>query len=324
MKRIFFLASLVLVAILLLSHVGAAFAQSYPHKPIRCIVPYPPGGVVDFHARIIGQKLSESWGQQVVIDNRGGAGATLGTALAAKAAPDGYTFLVVSPSHAINATLYKKLTFHTEKDFAPVTQLTSAPLILVVHPSVPAKSTKELIVLAKSKPGQLNYASSGSGTSTHLAAVLFTTMAGVDIVHIPYKGGGPATTDLLAGHVQMNFAGITLLPHIKAGKLRALAVTTAKRSMAIPDLPTIAESGLPGYEVDAWYGAYFPAETPREIVSKLNKEIVKILHMADVKAHFASQGAEIVGNAPEEFAAFTKAEIDKWAKVVKDSGARVD
>ena len=302
---------------------GSAFAQGYPNKPLRCIVPYPPGGAVDFHGRIISQKLTEAWGQQVVVDNRGGAGATLGTALAAKAAPDGYTFLVVSPSHAINATLYTKLTFNTEKDFAPVTQLTSTPLILVVHPSV-AKSVKELIALAKSKPGQINYASSGSGTSTHLAAVLFNMMANVDITHVPYKGGSPAMTDLLAGHVQLHFAGIAAIPHIKAGKLTALGVTTSKRSPCLPDVPTISEAGLPGYEVDAWYGVYFPAGTPKEIVTKLNKELVKIVHLPDVKERFSTQCVDPVGSTAEQFTAFTKEEIEKWAKVVKTSGARVE
>jgi tripartite-type tricarboxylate transporter receptor subunit TctC len=316
--------ALVLTTVLLAATAAGAFAQGYPTKPVRWIVPYPPGGGADLVGRVIGQKLNEKWGQQVVIDNRGGAGATIGTAMAAKADPDGYTFILASPAHAINATLYTKLPFNTEKDFIPVTQLTSSPNFMVVPHSLPAKTVREFIALAKSKPGQLNYASSGRGTGTHLSGVLFNLMAGVDILHVPYKGGGPAMNDLIAGQVQLMFEGMTSVQHAKSGKARILAVTTAKRSLVLPDVPTISEAGLPGYEVNSWYGVYLPAGTPQKIVTQLNQDIVQILRLPDVQARLASLGAEVVGSTEEQFTAFTKAEIDKWAKVVTASGARVD
>jgi tripartite-type tricarboxylate transporter receptor subunit TctC len=321
-----YLAALFLIIALLGATVVGGFAQDYPTKPVRCIVPFPPGGAVDLHARIIGQKLSEKWGQQVVIDNRGGAGSTLGTGLAATAPPDGYTFIIVSPAFAINATLYSKLPFNTEKDFVPVTVLTSASNHMIINPSVPAKNLKEFIAYCKANPGKVNCANSGTGTGTHLAAVLFAMMAGVDIVHVPYKGGGAATTDLLAGHVQLFFEGVTAVPYIQSGKLRCLGVTTANRSSALPDVPTIAEAGLPGYEMTSWYLALFPAGTPQKFVTKLNRDIVDVLRMPDVEERLAGKGrgVEIIGSTPEECAAFTKAEIAKWAKVVKASGARAD
>jgi tripartite-type tricarboxylate transporter receptor subunit TctC len=310
--------ALVFTTALLAATAAGAFAQGYPTKPVRWIVPYPPGGGADLVGRVIGQKLNEKWGQQVVIDNRGGAGATIGTGIVAKSDPDGYTFILASPAHAINATMYSKLPFNTEKDFIPVTQLTSSPNFMVVPHSVPAKTVKEFIALAKSKPGQLNYASSGRGTGTHLSGVLFNLMAGVDIVHVPYKGGGPAMNDLIAGQVQLMFEGMTSIQHAKSGKVRILAVTTAKRSPVMPDVPTVSEAGLPGYEVN------LPAGTPQKIVTQLNQDIVQILRLPDVQARLGSMGAEAVGSTEEQFTAFTKAEIDKWAKVVTASGTRVD
>ncbi|MBI2318924.1 MAG: tripartite tricarboxylate transporter substrate binding protein, partial [Betaproteobacteria bacterium] len=294
-------------------------AQRYPSKPIRLIVPFPPGGGNDILARIIAPKLTESLGQQIVIDNRPGATGTIGSELAARSAPDGYTLLMVTSSTiAVNPSL-SKLPYDPLNDFAPVTQLAGYQLILVVNPSVPAKSVKELIALAKSKPGQLNYASPGSGTSMHLAGELFNAMAGVDMVHIPYKGSVPGMTDMLGGRVQIGFnTMLSTMPYVKAGKLRALALTSAERSPALPDLPTVAEAGVPGYEATSWYGIVAPARTPKEIITELNTELVKILKMPDIREKLSSQGVEPVTNTPEQFAAYIKAEIAKWAKVIKD------
>ncbi len=325
MKSILRFASIALSAMMLICAVGSALAQSYPNKPIRFIVPFPPGFAADALARIIGQKLAESWAQPVVIDNRTGAGGLIGTEMAAKAPPDGYTiFLGGSSTLAINPSLYGKVSFDPERDFAPVSLASKYSLILVVHPSVPAKSVKELIALAKSKPGQLNFASTGNGTTVHLAGELFKSMASVNMVHIPYKGAA-AVTDLIGGRVSLMFASMPpVLSHVKAGKLRGLAVTGASRSSAVPDLPTIAESGIPGYKAEAWFGVFVPAETSKEIVTKLNTEIVKILQMPDVENRLANQGFESVSNTPEQFATYLKAEIEKWSKIVKDSGVRID
>ena len=301
-----------------------AVAQDYPVKPVRAIVGYPPGGAVDTNARRIGPKLSELWGQPVVIDNRGGAGSTIGTAAAAQAAPDGYSFLVASPAHAINATLYKKLPYDTEAAFAPVAELATSPLVLLVHPSVPANSVKELIALAKEKPGVFNYGSSGSGTSVHLSGALFNMMAGTGIAHIPYNGGGPAMTALLAGTTHIMFAGIEGMAQAKAGKLKALGVTTPKRAAAFPEVPTVAESGLPGYEVEAWYGVYVPAATPRAIVNRLNRDINRALQTADAKERYGKLGFTVVGSTPEQFAAFNKSEIEKWRKVVNFAKVEIE
>ena len=324
-KEIIRLAGLALSIAIFAGASSVVFAQSYPSKPIRFIVPYPPGGLTDVVARTIAQKLTESWGQPVVIDNRGGAGGVIGTEMAAKAIPDGYTILMAGLPFAVSACVYSKLPYDPIKDFAPVTLVASTPLVLVVHPSLPAKSVKELIALAKSKPGQLNYASSGNGTGTHLSGELLKTMADIKMVHSPYKGGAPGVTALLGGEVQLMFTGLSsAMPHVKAGKLRALGVTTAKRSAAEPDLPTLAEAGLPGFEVDQWLGVLAPAKTPREIVTKFNVEIAKILHMPEVKSRYQKQGIDAVGSSPEQFASYVKAEIAKWAQVVKDSGTRVD
>jgi len=303
---------------------GVAQAQDYPTRAVRLVVGYPPGGAVDTNARLIGQKLSETWGQPVVIDNRGGAGSTIGTAAAAQAAPDGYTILVASPAHAINATLYKKLPYDTETAFATVAQVSTSPLVLLVNPAVPANNVRELIALAKDKPGTLNYGSSGNGTSVHLAGALFNMMAGTDITHVPYNGGGPAVTALLAGTTQIMFAGIEGMAQVRSGKLKALAVTTSRRAAAFPDVPTVAESGLPGYEVEAWYGMYVPAATPRNVIAKLNRDINTALNTADAKRRYNEMGFGVVNSTPEQFHAFNKAEIEKWRKVINFANVRLD
>ena len=305
---------------------AAIGAEAYPAKAIRMVVPFPAGGTTDILARIAGQKLTEALKQQVIIDNRPGAGGNIGTELVAKSPPDGYTLLTDPGSTlTINPSLYAKLPYDPVKDFAPVTILAAVPNILVVHPSLPVKNVKELIALAKAKPGQLNYASTGAGQSTHLSMELFKTMAGVDLVHIPYKGSAPALTDLLGGQVTLMFDNMpSSLPHVQGGKLRALAVSTLKRSPAMPQLPTVAESGLPGFEVSVWFAVLAPAGTPRDIVQRLNAVLVKALHAPDVKERLAGQGAEPIGNTPEAFAATMQRDLVKWAKVVKDSGARLE
>ncbi|HEX2828123.1 MAG TPA: tripartite tricarboxylate transporter substrate binding protein [Burkholderiales bacterium] len=302
----------------------AAHGQTaYPLKPIRLVAPFPPGGGTDFLARLFGQKMSETLSQQVVVDNRGGAGGTIGTDIVAKAPPDGYTIILVSASHAINPGLYPKLPYDSIHDFAPITQIATSPGILVVNPSLPVKTVKELIALARAKPGQINYASAGSGTPPHLAGELFKLMAKIDMVHVPYKGNAPAFTDVIGGQVSLIFPTMpSAMPFIKSGKLRPIAVTSAKRSPAAPDIPTIAESGLPGYEATSWYGILAPGRTPREIVAKLHEVLVSIIGAPDMKDKLAAQGLDPVGNTPQQFAAMIKAEIAKWLKVVKASGAK--
>jgi tripartite-type tricarboxylate transporter receptor subunit TctC len=305
---------------------AAALAQGYPAKPIRLIVPFAAGGGNDNIARLVGKQLSESLGQPLVIDNRPGAGGVLGAELAAKAAPDGYTlFLGGVGSHAVNPNLNANLPYDPIRDFAPVALLASAPLILVVHPSVPAASFKAFVALARSKPGQLNYASNGNGTSSHLAAVMFDSMAGVDMVHVPYKGLSPALTDLLSGRVQLMFSSVVaILPHIRAEKLRGLAVTGAKRMPSMPDLPTIAESGLPGYEASSWYGVLAPAGTPREIVVKLNAEFVKALAQPEVRTSLVAEGAEPIGGTPEQFGAYIISEKERMGKLIREAKIRLE
>src|SRR5258706_4508751 len=315
-----FIAALALNAL-----AGAVFAQGYPNKTIRMIVPFAAGGPTDIIARTVGQKLTESWGQPVVIDNRGGGGGNIGSDILAKATPDGYSLAMIIVGHAINASLYSKLPYDPVKDFAPVTLAGAATIVLVAHPSVQAKSVKELIALAKSKPGKINWASPGTGTPHHLGGKLFKTLTGINMVHIPYKGAAPAVVDLLGGQVSLAFVSLpAALPHIKSGKLTALGVSGPQRSAVAPEVPTIAESGLTGYELENWYGVLAPAGTPRGIVNKLNGEIVKILQTQDVKERLNSQGFEIRTSTPEQFAAYLKSEIVKWAKIVKDSGAKVD
>jgi tripartite-type tricarboxylate transporter receptor subunit TctC len=297
----------------------------YPSKPLRLIVPFSPGGGTDTLGRVINQKLSEALGQQVVMDNRPGAGANIGAEIAAKSAPDGYTLLMVTISHAINASLYSKLNYNLATDFAPITLLATTPHILVVHPSVPAKSVRELIALAKASPGKLDYGSSGSGSSAHLAAALFGNMAGVKMNHIPYKGGGPAVIALIGGEVSVGFPTMpSVIQHVKSGKLRGLAVTTAQRSPSTPDLPTMDAAGVPGYEMGSWYGLLAPAGTPKEIIARLNAETVRLLKLPDVKERLDAAGFEPLVSTSEQYAAFTQREIEKWAKVVKTSGARID
>ncbi len=312
-------ASLALVA-------AWASAQAYPVKPIRIVVPFPPGGATDILARDVAQKLTEAWGQQVIVDNRPGAGGNIGSELVAHSAPDGYTLeMGTVGTHAINASLYAKMPYDHVKDFAPVILVAGVPNVLVVNNAVPANSVAELIAYAKANPGKLNFASSGNGTSIHLSGELFKVMAGVQMTHIPYKGSAPALQDLLGGQVQLMFDNLPpSLPQIKAGKVRALAVTSLTRAPALPDVPTIAESGLPGFEASSWFGVLAPAGTPPAIVAKLNAEIAKWLATPEAKEKLAKQGANAAGGTPEDFAKHIAAETAKWAKVVKDSGAKID
>jgi len=304
----------------------AAWAQGYPSKPIRLIVPWPPTGTVDILGRTLGQKMSENMGQNLVVDNRAGANGMIGSEIAAKAPPDGYTLVVENiTGHAINATLQKKMAFDTQRDFVHVSLLGSVPDGIVSLPSLPAKNVQELVALAKAQPGKLTYASFGVGSTAHLAGELFKIMAGVDMLHIPYKGGQPAIADLLAGQVSVY---IPVLPSVvaltKAGRLRLLAVTGAKRSSAMPDVPTVAESGLPGFEASNWFGLMAPAGTPPEITARLNAEAHKALQAPEVREKLASLGFEIQASTPQEFSSLLRAETDKWAKVLKASGARLE
>jgi len=302
-----------------------AQAQSYPSKSIRYIVPYTPGGAADILARAVGAKLTEAWGQSVVVENRAGGGTNVGSEVAARSAPDGYTLFMPTIANAINPTLYGKLAYDPIKDFAYVTQIANVPGIVVVHPSVPVKSAKELIALAKAHPDQLRHGSTGIGSPHHLAGELFKTMAGVRMIHVPYKGASPALVDVVAGHIEVYFgAMVSTLPHVKTGRLRPLAVTSLKRASVVPALPTLDEQGLKGFETGSWFGMAAPAGTPREIISKLHAEVVRIIKMPEVTERIASEGADFVGSSPEEFTAFVKADIVKWGKVVKLSGAKVD
>ena len=308
------------LAALLSSHYAAA-QSGYPSRPIRLIVPSAPGGGTDFTARTLGQKLTESLGQTVIVDNRSGAAGNIGVEIAAKSSPDGYTLVMPITSFSINPHLYSKLPFDTVKDFSPIVLASQALLFLVVTPSVPAKSVSELIGVAKAKPGQLNYANSGNGTTAHLAGELFKKVAGVDIVSVPYKGGGPAVLDLIAGRVQIYFSTIpAALTQVQAGKLRGVAVTTTKRVSLIPDVPTVAESGLPGFEVVGWFGIFAPAGTPAPIVAKLNKEINAALRSSDIQQRFASQGLIPGGGTPEDLGRFLRAEMAKWGALIKEAG----
>jgi tripartite-type tricarboxylate transporter receptor subunit TctC len=303
-----------------------AAAQPWPAKPIKWVVPFAPGGTTDILARTVGDKLSQALGQPVIIENKPGAGGGVGAEFVAKSAPDGYTIMGGTIStHAINASLYKNLPYDPVRDFVPIVLLARVPNMLVVNIDVPAKSVPELVALLKANPGKYTFASSGNGTSQHLSGELFKSMSGTDMQHIPYKGSPPALQDVMGGQVTMTFDNITTAWTLaKAGKLRALAVTTASRSAVAPDVPTLAESGLPGFEVGSWQGVFAPAGTPPEIVKRLNAEIVKILNLPDVREKLAGLGAELVGNTPEEFAVMVKAEVVKWADVVKKSGAKVD
>ena len=314
-----------LFVLLALSAAGAA-AQPYPSKPIRLVVPFPAGGTTDILAREVGQRLSLSLGQPVVIDNRPGAAGNIGSELVAKSAPDGYTLLMATVgTHAINPNLYARMPYDHVKDFAPVVLVAGVPNVLEVTPSLPVHSVADLIKLAKEKPGQINFASSGSGTSIHLSGELFKTMAGVDMTHVPYKGSAPAITDLIGGQVQVMFDNLpSSLQQIKAGKLRAIAVTSAQRAPALPDIPTIAESGLPGFEATSWFGIVAPAGTPPTIIARINADVNQWLQSPEAKEKLLAQGAVAAGGSPEQFAAYIHAETEKWARVVKASGAKVD
>jgi len=302
-----------------------ALAQAYPNKPIKMIVPIGAGSLTDIVGRAVAQGVSQAWGQPVVADNRAGANGTIGVEIATKSAPDGYTLTMISSSHSVNVSLYKKLPYDLIKDLSPITQATTQPYALVVHPSVAAKSVRELIALAKAKPGTLNYGSSGTGGLSHLSGALLSSLAGLTMTHIPYKGGAPAMTDVIAGQIQMLFSTILQShAHIKAGRLRALAVTTVKRSAGAPELPTMQEAGVPGYEVAGWYGVLAPAKTPQPIIAKLNQEIVRILQTQEMKDRLSADGSEPVGTTPEQFGAHIRSEVAKWSKVVKEAGIRAE
>jgi tripartite-type tricarboxylate transporter receptor subunit TctC len=301
-----------------------ASAQSYPTKTARIVVPYPPGGPTDIVARLVGQKLSERYGQSFVIENRPGAGGNLGAENVARAEPDGYSLLVGTTAHAINPSIFKEMNYDFVADFAPVALFTLVPLVLVVHPSVPAKTVQEFIELAKKPGSDLSYASSGNGQSTHLAAELFKSMTGAQLTHVPYKGSAPALTDLAGGQVAAMFdTTLSAMPQVKSGRLRALAVTSAQRSGAAPELPTIAEAGVPGYEATAWNGLLAPAGTPKEIVTELNRAVNEILKSPEVAQRLAADGAEAGTGSADDFAAFIRDEVTKWAKVAESSGAKV-
>ena len=312
-------------ALLALVVTSGAFAQNYPAKPLRLVLPYPPGGGTDVIARPLAQKLTENLGQQVIVDNRGGAGGNIGMELVAKSPPDGYTLLfAVTAQYAVNPSLYPKLAYDPARDYAPISLLANAPYLLVVHPSLPAKSVAGLIALVKARPGQLAYSSSGNGSGAHLAGEMLRSLARLDITHVPYKGAGPAMPDLIAGQVQLSFVTYTAAgPHIKTARLRALGVTTARRSPTLPELPAIAET-VPGYDSAVWYGFAAPAGTPVEIVARLNSEVLRVLAAPDFRTRITLEAVAPIGSSPEEFGNFIKSEIVRWAKVVKDSGAKVD
>ena len=297
---------------------GLAHAQPYPHKPVRMIVPFAAGGGTDIVARAIALKLGEAFGQPVVVENRAGANANIGMDLAARAQPDGYTLSFTSSALAINPSLYKKLSYDPVKDFAPITLATLIPFILVTHPSVPVNSVRELVAYAADRPRQLSYASSGMGNATHLSMALFARMAKLELVHVPYKGTGQGIIDVMGGHVQLMFGAIpSTMPQVRAGKLKLLAVSSARRSAVLPDIPTVAESGVPAYELTSWYGALAPAGTAAAIVNRLNSEMVKVLNQPEVKSRLTEEGAEPVGNSPQQFANFIRAERGKYAEIIQ-------
>jgi tripartite-type tricarboxylate transporter receptor subunit TctC len=301
----------------------AQSGPSYPAKPIRWIVGYTPGGTADMLARAVGQKLTEAWGQQVIVENRPGGGTNIGTEVAAKSAPDGYTLFMPTVANAINPTLYPKLNFDLMRDFVHITNFANVPGIVVVHPSVPAKNIKELIALAKARPDELRHGSTGIGSPHHLAGEIFKSMSGVKMVHVPYRGASPALIDVVAGNIEIYFgAMVSTLPHVKSGRVRALGVTTLKRVAAVPDIPTISEQGLKGFETGSWFGVSVPTGTSRDTVTRLHRETVRIIALPEVRDRMAAEGAEFVGDTPEQFTAFLRSEIDKWGKAVRASGAR--
>jgi len=309
----------------LLALAAAALGQGYPNRPVRLVVPLSPGGFADTPARIITPHLSEALGQQVFVDNRPGAGATIGTDFVAKSKPDGYTLLFTGTPHVISPALYKNLPYDPLKDFESVIMVASEPYVLMVNPQLPVRSVQVLIALAKAQPGKIDYASSGNGSAQHLVSALFASMAGIDLNHVPYKGSGPAMQDLLSGQVKVSFAGIpNVMPHVKAGKLRALAVSTPKRATDLPDVPTVAEAGVPGYDATLWLAVLAPAGTPSEIVQKLYTETAKVLRTPEVQQAIAPTGVEVSILGPHELPAFMRAEYEKWSKVARDTGARVN
>ena len=319
-----FSRGLVAIGIVLTAVLGvSAQAQEYPVRPIRFIVSYPPGGPADILARSLAQKLGEGLGQQVLVDNRGGANGNIGAEIAAKSPPDGYTIFMMTSSHAANVTLYPKLGYDLMRDFAHVSNVASYPLMLVVHPSVAARTVGELVADAKARPGILNFASAGSGGGAHLAGELFKAMAGVNLVHIPYKGTGPALLDVVGGQVNLMFAGVSAaVPHVRTGKLRALGVSSQGRLKALPDIPTISDGGVKGYEIASWLGVSAPAGTPPRVIARLNAEIVKIVQQPDFAERLAIDGAELQVTSPELFTRYVEAEIQKWGKVIRDSGTK--
>jgi tripartite-type tricarboxylate transporter receptor subunit TctC len=307
---------------------ATAFAQTptFPSKPVRIIVAFPPGGGTDIVARILGQKLGESWGQQAIVDNRAGASGVIGTEAAARAAPDGYTwFMGTMGNLTVNQHLYQKMPVDPQRDFTAMSQVVAVHFVMVSHPSLPAKNVKDVIGLAKARPGQINYSSSGPGGAPHLAGELLKSMAGIDLAHIPYKGSGPSFTDLLGGQVSLTFDSLVqAYPYIKAGKLNALAVLGSKRSKLLPQTPTVAESGVPGYELTNWFGLVVPAATSRELIQKLHGDVSKALAQPDVRDKLQAMGADVIGSNPEQFAAFMRAETAKWAKVVRQANIRAE
>ncbi len=312
-----------LFAIVALGLGQPGLAQNYPAKPIRIIVHFPPGGPTDMVARTIGQKMTESWGQQVIVENRPGGGTNIATEVAAKAPPDGYTLFMPTVANAINPTLYPKLNFDLMRDFVHIINFAKVPGIVVVHPSVPAKNVKELVALARAHPDKLRHGSTGIGSPHHLAGEIFKTMSGVKMVHVPYRGATPALIDVVAGNIEVYFgAMVSTLPHAKNGRVRALGVTTLKRVAAVPDIPTISEQGLKGFETGSWFGMSVPTGTPRDIITKLHTEAVRILALRDLRDRMTSEGAEFVADTPEQFTAFLRTELEKWGKAVKASGAR--
>ena len=318
MKRLLAIVSLALLT-------GAAMAQQYPSKTVRVVIPWPPGGSNDVVGRIVLQKVGELMGQQFIVDNRGGAAGSIGADVAAKAPPDGYTLMVHSTSHVGNAHLYKKLPYDTLKDFTGVALLAAQPGALTVHPSLPVKTVKDFIALAKNRPGTINYSSSGNGSAPHLSMALFVSMSGINIVHVPYKGGAPQVTALVSGETQASLATVsTVLVHVQSGRLRVLGVSSAKRTATMPEVPTIAEAGVPGYEMSPWIGVFVPAATPRELIVRLNGEINRALKSPDVSQLLASQALDALGGTPEEFDARIKLDYEKYAKLIKLTGAKVD
>ena len=323
MRRNCIRVSIVVAAVAAL-FTGAAYAQSYPGKPIRVVVPFPAGGNADVFARALSQKMAEAWSQGVVVDNRAGAAGIIGTQLVAKAPPDGYTLLMgTTGTHTTNPAVYEKLPYDPVRDFAPVSNFADSPFLLVVHPSVPTGNLKQLIAFAKSRPGQLHYASFGTGSSAHLAGEMLRMAARIDILHVPYKGGPPALADVVGGHVALMFNALpAVIPQVKAGRLRAIALAAKKRVPSAPDMPTFAESGIADFEAGSWYGVLAPAGTPKDVVAKLHAEIVRVLALADVKQRLAAEGAVGIGNTPDEFAAQIRADMARWAKVAKAANVK--